>query len=145
MQKLLLEQWWLRWLVQLASFACVPLVALATYYLDQNWEVIGDLRITQQITDAEGVLIYGIFTKQRECTFSEALVVSGDGNVTQIRLPGRPVGAATVSRPLGEQRFGPWQIDVKPGQRATLFARHRCHFAWEHGEMLTTFVVGADR
>lgn len=145
MQRLLLDQWWLRWLVQFASFACIPLMVLASYKLDQHWEVIGNLRITQQIVDGDGVLIYGVLTKQRECTFNEALVVSGDGTVTQLRLPGRPVGASTVSRPLGEQRFGPWLVEVKAGERATLFARHRCHFAWEHGEMLTTFIVGADQ
>lgn len=144
MTRLMLESWWVRTLVNLITFISIPLLVYGTYYLDQHWDVIGDMRITQQVEDGDGVVLYGVFEKQRECRFIEASAVSGDGSVSPIRFIDRKPSAPTISRPLGEQRFGPWRIDIKRGERATLYAKHVCHFAWEHGEMLTTFIVGRD-
>lgn len=132
-------RWVRRCLTNVAALLAAPALLCAAYLLDQAYPVVRDFRVITQVVTPEGVLIEGVMNKQRDCRFVEvvAMLDKVPSEVVFLDLEKRP----TYSRVTGPQRWGPWLVQARPGQGVVLHAYHRCHFAWEHSEILGSFVV----
>ena len=133
-------RWLRRVLANLCAFMLFPLMLSAAYLLDQAYLVVRDFRVITQVVTPEGVLIEGVMNKQRDCRFVEVVAMLDEvpSQVVFLDTRERPV----FSRPTGPQKWGPWLIIADPKHGVVLHARHVCHGAWDHNEVLTSFVVG---
>lgn len=138
------SEWWVALSAKIFAFLFFPIAMLTAYTADQAWEVIGDFEVKTQLITKAGVVLEGVLDKKRACRFIEATALTSDGQLVPVTYESRrKFGGSGVSRPLGVQSWGPWTMDVAPGEKITMNVRHRCHFAWEHTEEITTFMVAS--
>ena len=136
------NSWHTAFSLKLFALLFFPLLLSTLYTIDQQWEVIGDFEVLSQEITPRGVIVEGILEKQRSCRFIEAVALTSDGQLVTVTYESRrKFGGTGITRPLGKQMWGPWVLDAAPGEKVTLTIRHRCHFAWEHTEKLSTFTI----
>lgn len=125
--------------LRVLAFLAVPLALMGAYYADEAVPVVRDFKIDRIAATSSGFEISGTMNKVRGCRFVEAVAMLDKvpSEVVFLDLEERP----TYSRVTGPQRWGPWLVQARPGQSVVLHAYHRCHFAWEHSEILGSFVV----
>ena len=130
----------------LCAFLAAPMLTLiltiGAYQLDQHYRVITSFQVQTQFVEKDGVLIVGTFDKQRNCEFVSVTWRASDGDVAGVTFMDRRPNEPMFSRPLGQQKFGPWYVEGNAGEGITLHAVHRCHFLWPHYEEIGNFVVG---
>lgn len=131
----------------LAAPMLTLLFAIGAYQLDQRYRVIKSFRVQTQFVESGGemkgwVMIVGTFDKQRNCEFVSVTGRASDGDVAGVTFMDRRPNEPMFSRPLGQQKFGPWYVEGNAGEGITLHAVHRCHFLWPHYEEIGAFVVG---
>jgi hypothetical protein len=130
----------------LCAFLAAPMLTLlltiGAYQLDQHYRVVHSFQVQTQFVEQGGVLIVGTFDKHRHCEFVSVTGRSSDGDVAGVTFMDRRPNEPMFSRPLGQQKFGPWYVEGNAGEGITLHAVHRCHFLWPHYEEIGTFVVG---
>ncbi len=125
--------------MRLCAFFAVPAALVAGYYIDQAFPVVRDFKIAAIKVNDGHVQISGTMNKVRNCRFVEAVAMLDDvpSEVLFLDLEERP----TYSRVTGAQKWGPWMVFAQPGHGVVLHAYHRCHFAWEHTEILSSFIA----
>lgn len=126
----------------LAAPMLTLLLTIGAYQLDQHYRVITSFRVQTQFVEKDGVLIVGTFDKHRNCEFVSVTGRASDGDVAGVTFMDRRPNEPMFSRPLGQQKFGPWYVEGSAGEGITLHAVHRCHFLWPHYEEIGAFVVG---
>jgi hypothetical protein len=93
---------------------------------------------TKMHREGDTVLINGYMNKTRDCEF---IAVSATGTVlgqrdivnVPLRFLDRPDGYTNVTRPVGTQDWGPWQIRLVsevPITRVDFRVTHSCHAVW---------------
>jgi len=104
---------------------------------------------TKMHRDGNEIIISGYMKKTRNCEF---IAVSATGTVlgqrdivnVPLRFLDRPDGYTNVSRPVGMQEWGPWQIRLVsevPITQVGFRVTHSCHAVWNTVTHLGTVSV----
>lgn len=131
------------WLLILGPLAFVFGIGPA---LDRNFPVVEPFVIsTQECNESVCVQITGWLEKRRDCRLVElyARVQAPDHTIpriVEVRFLDRPQ-QQKISRPVGQQFWGPWQIAATTGDMIELRATHQCHPFWETKSTLAAFEV----
>lgn len=92
------------------------------------YPVVSGTTIARHQPDGDGVLMWGTFTKERDCRFIEIAASSG---AIPLDLETQDKGKHRgTTRAEGPQTFGPWRISpaIYP---LSITVRHSCHALWD--------------
>jgi hypothetical protein len=120
------------WLILLTITFTVTVVSsfLLVMHLERlYYPVVEGFEITKVQTTNNEFLISGTMELVRECRFVEVVAYYGMVPLV-ITFKDRPKGAATTSRALGLQQWGPW-ILTPPFAPTKIVSRHICHPGWD--------------
>lgn len=114
--------------------------------IDRRFPVVEPFVIsTIECNPANCVQIAGWLEKRRDCRLVElyARVQSPDHaipRIVEVEFLDRPK-QQKISRPVGEQFWGPWIIKAHDGDMIELRATHQCHPFWDTKSTIATFEV----
>ena len=132
------------WLLILGPLVFVLAVGPWT---DKFFPVIDPFVVTTQECRNGECVITGWMQKRRECRFVETYArVLGKGQdmprMVEIEFMDRPL-KQSVTRPTGEQFWGPWRFKADEGALVEIRATHQCNPFWDTRSVIATFEVGA--
>lgn len=116
-------------------------------WLDKHFPVISPFVVVQARCDTtDCVVVDGWMEKRRDCRFVEVYArVQSHGELLprmiEVEFMDRP-HKQSVSRPQGQQFWGPWRIHAKQGDVIELHSTHQCHPFWDTKAVIATFEVG---
>lgn len=88
-------------------------------------------RVLEEVADQLGVEFFLEFTKRRQCEFLGLAWYSGPTRYPVRFEPGSSGSLATLTRPIGKHRAGPWQVlGLQTLRNTRASALHRCHPLW---------------
>lgn len=126
-------------LLLLLAFVCVYGTILFNKYEPTLWPVVKDFTITRAWVTSNAVYIRGTMDKERNCEFIGASAYDMSGNIPElIQMTFMETPNGDVSRLLGIQKFGPWEIIPRTGT-LKLVVEHQCNT----GRVFTTLFNGA--
>lgn len=118
-------------------------------WLDRYFPVVDPFIVaTTRCDEAECVKIDGWLEKRRDCKFVEIygrIVSPGQPmpRIVEVEFMDRPQ-KQSVSRPTGQQLWGPWLVRATPGDIVELRSTHRCHPFWDTKAVIATFTVKSE-
>lgn len=127
--------WWLLAGLLFGSTAATSVLLIKEVEY-QFFPVVTKFTIHHAQVDGDSLLIWGVFTKMRDCRFIEAVAMAGPV-VLELEYPDTSKNRA-ISRATGLQLFGPWRLtpNLYP---IRIVSRHSCHPLWD---TTTTLVEG---
>lgn len=127
--------------------AAVMLVLVFMVPRIEQWlfPVVADFTITKLVKEPSHIVISGYMRKARDCRVLglQAMAVDNFGREKEVPVAflDRPHGG--VSRHVGRQSWGPWQITVSvaDAHEVRLLSSHRCHWVYSTESELATVPV----
>ena len=114
---------------------------LAVQAVDRSFPVVKDFKVTSMKARGTSVVIEGTLNKVRDCKFIEITAYTTDGRRLGLVLTDRPPHEPAVTRPLGPQLWGPWEVYPQGYANVDLYVHHACSIFWSQTSKLTALTL----
>ena len=114
----------------------------AQYFEYRYFPVMAWFSVNETVRTPSRVYITGMMRKLRDNCETIGLSAQGpNGSVLTLKTLDSGTPDKMISRRVGEQMWGPWEISSVAGDvpsDISLYVQHRCHFLWKQTTNLTS-------